>query len=45
MKTFQSGGKLVVLGSVHIFTDEYLEREDNMKILVCRWSRLTISPI
>ena len=32
--THSSGGKLVVLGSVEIFCDEYFDKEENKKILV-----------
>ena len=28
------GGKLVVLGSTHMFSDQYLDKEENGKILV-----------
>ncbi|VBB29358.1 unnamed protein product [Acanthocheilonema viteae] len=28
----EKGGKLIVIGSVHIFTDQYFEKEDNNKI-------------
>lgn len=30
----EKGGKLIVIGSVHIFTDQYFEKEDNSKIWV-----------
>uniref|UniRef100_A0A915PKW0 ABC-type uncharacterized transport system domain-containing protein n=1 Tax=Setaria digitata TaxID=48799 RepID=A0A915PKW0_9BILA len=28
----EKGGKLIVIGSVHIFTDQYFEREENSKV-------------
>ena len=36
----QSGsGKLVVMGSAHIFSDQYLDKEENTKLqeVVFRW--------
>ena len=47
----QSGrGKLVVLGSAHIFSDGYLDREDNGRLqeVVFRWltsDDITLNPI
>lgn len=30
----KEGGKLVVLGSCHMFSDQYIDKEENSKILV-----------
>lgn len=36
-KTFQNiGGKLVVIGSIHMFTDQYIDKEENSKIWVIK---------
>lgn len=32
---FQTKGKLIVVGSVHMFHDQYIDKEENSKILVC----------
>ena len=35
-----SGGKITVLGSYHMFSDNYIEKEENIKVLVSfegRW--------
>uniref|UniRef100_A0AAY4EIS6 ABC-type uncharacterized transport system domain-containing protein n=2 Tax=Denticeps clupeoides TaxID=299321 RepID=A0AAY4EIS6_9TELE len=35
----KDGGKLAVLGSCHMFSDQYLDKEENSKIMdvVCQW--------
>lgn len=30
----QEAGKLVVLGSCHMFSDQYIDKEENSKIMV-----------
>lgn len=30
----KNGGKLAVLGSCHMFSDQYLDKEENSKIMV-----------
>ena len=34
MSFFQGKGKLSVLGSCHMFQDQYIDKEENSKILV-----------
>ncbi|GAB1601950.1 intraflagellar transport protein 52 homolog [Argonauta hians] len=41
----QSKGKLAVLGSVHMFNDNYIEKEENLKILEVLLSFLTTNNI
>ena len=36
----RGGGKLAVLGSSHMFSDQYLDKEENSKIMVGMWESL-----